>query len=160
MPGPRPTPTYLRLLRGNPGKQAIRPEPKPMQSPETPEPPPFIVGYAADEWWRTGPELHRLGLLTPIDLMAFAAYCDAYSRWRTAEELLSKMAERDPVTGALLIKSADGNPRQNPLVRVARDAALDMLRYASEFGLTPAARAHLSSGVYVGGPGRFDGLLA
>ena len=161
MPGPKPTPTYLRLLRGNPSKRAVRPEPQPTQTPETPDPPPFIVGYAADEWWRCGPQLHHLGLLTPSDVMPFAAYCQAYARWRTAEELLAGMAERDPVTGALLDKSADGTPRQNPLVRVARNAASDMLRYASEFGMTPAARAHIATGVYGGGgPGKFDGLLA
>src|SRR5262245_3271377 len=159
MPGPRPTPTYLRLLRGNPGKRAVRPEPQPTQTPETPDPPPFIVGYAADEWWRCGPELHRLGLLTIIDLMPFAAYCEAYARWRSAEEALYQMAERDQVTGALLIRSADGNPRQNPLVRMAHNAAADMLRFAAEFGLTPSARARIAAGVYSGGPGKFDGLL-
>jgi len=45
-------------------------------------------------------------------------------------------------------------------MRVARDAALDMLRFASEFWLTPAARAHIASGVYGAGLSKFDGLLA
>jgi P27 family predicted phage terminase small subunit len=66
-----------------------------------PEPPPFLVGYAADEWWRVAPELHRLGLLTLVDVMPLAAYCEAYKRWRTAEELLATMAEKDAVTGGL-----------------------------------------------------------
>jgi P27 family predicted phage terminase small subunit len=126
-----------------------------------PDPPPFILGYAADEWWRTGPELHRLGLLTPIDVAAFAGYCDAFGRWRTAEEMLAKMAARDTATGALLVKSADGNARQNPLIRLSRNAASDMLRFASEFGLTPAARTHIATGIAAGiyDGGEFDGLL-
>jgi phage terminase small subunit len=43
------------------------------------------------------------------------------------------------VTLGLLI---DG--RINPLVKMARNAAADMLRYAAEFGMTPAARTRIS----------------
>jgi phage terminase small subunit len=61
----------------------------------------------------------------------------------------------------LLIKSADGNPRLNPVLRAANRAALDMLKFAAEFGLTPAARVHIVAGVYGGcGAAKFDGLLA
>ena len=62
MPGRPPTPTHLKLLRGNPGKRPIRPEPQPEQPPTPPEPPDFLTGYAFDEWRRVAPELHRLGL--------------------------------------------------------------------------------------------------
>jgi P27 family predicted phage terminase small subunit len=112
---------------------------------------PFLIGYASDEWYRVSGELHRLKLLTIVDVNVLAAYCQSYSAWRTAVEALAKMAERDPVTSGLLIRSTDGNPRRNPLAIAANRAAKDMLSYASEFGLTPAARAHLSSGLHVGG---------
>src|ERR1051325_8916258 len=52
VPGPPPTPLHLRLLRGNPGKRGLRPEPEPPREAECPEPPPFVTGFAADEWWR------------------------------------------------------------------------------------------------------------
>jgi hypothetical protein len=56
--GQRPTPTALKLLRGNPGKQRLPAnEPQPDQTIEVPDPPPFISGYAADEWWTVGTEL-------------------------------------------------------------------------------------------------------
>ena len=48
----------------------------------------------------------------------------------------------------------------NPLVSIARKHAADVIRYASEFGLTPVARTRLAAGGY--GPlmlGKFDGLL-
>ena len=158
MSGPPPTPLHLRLLKGNPG----RPEVEPEQAPTCPDPPPFLKGYAADEYWRLAPELHRLGLLTVLDLMPLCAYCVAYSRWRTAEEALARMADADPVTHALLVKGADGNARRNPLVKIAADAADDMVTYAGNFGMTPVARSRIAAGI--GGqpaaPSKFDGLLA
>jgi phage terminase small subunit len=54
------------------------------------------------------------------------------------------MAERDPVSGALLIRSSVGSTMMNPPVRVAMASAADMVRYSSEFGLTPAARSRIS----------------
>jgi P27 family predicted phage terminase small subunit len=158
----RKIPTHLRLLRGNPGKRPIRDEPEPAPGPACPDPPPFVVGYAADEYWRVAPELWRLGLLTVVDLMPFCVYCLSYSRWRMAAETLARMAETDPVAHALLIKSTDGNARRNPLVKISSDAADDMLRVAGEFGLTPVARSRLAGGIGgqpPTGPGKFDGLL-
>ena len=48
----------------------------------------------------------------------------------------------------------------NPLLKIARHAADDMLTVAAEFGLTPRARSHLNVAGRVSGPGKFDGLLA
>jgi hypothetical protein len=56
--------------------------------------PPVI--YAADEWWRTAPELRALNLLTRIDVPALAAYCHAYGQWRLAADAQAKMAANDP----------------------------------------------------------------
>ena len=43
------------------------------------------------------------------------------------------------------VKTVDGNPRRNPLVKIAADAAEDMLRFAGELGLTPIARTRLAT---------------
>ena len=94
--------------------------------------------------------------------MVLAAYCAAYARWRTAEEAIACMAARDELTGALLIKDKEGQTRAKPLVRVARDAAEAMLRYAGEFGMTPVARSRIAAGIGSEPPrrgGKFDGLL-
>jgi hypothetical protein len=40
------------------------------------------------------------------------------------------MAEKDRVTGALLVKTAVGDARRNPLVQIAADAANDILTFA------------------------------
>jgi P27 family predicted phage terminase small subunit len=161
MPGPPPTPTRLKLLRGNPGHQKLRPEPEPLIPEICPKPPPHITGYAADEWWIIAPELHRLGLLTRVDVPVLAIYCHAYGQWRLAAETLAKMAANDPDTGGQIIKTKYGDAVQNPLVSIARKHAADMVRYASEFGLTALARSRLSAGTNTPPPhgGKFAGLL-
>jgi P27 family predicted phage terminase small subunit len=70
------------------------------------------------------------------------------------------MAKHDQATDGLLIKAADGNARTNPLARIAADAARDMLRYAEQFGFSPAARARILAGPFEPPGGKFGDLLA
>ena len=136
MSGPRPTPTVLKLMRGNPGKRPInRGELRPTSAPTCPDPPGFVTGYAADEWRRVAPELHRNGLLTVLDETIFAVYCVTYGRWRLAEEML---AAED-----LVAAGSTRNKVVNPILRIAVEAARDVIRYGNEFGLTPSARARV-----------------
>jgi Phage terminase, small subunit len=93
MSGPPPISFALRKLRGNPGKRRLHAEPEPQIARTCPEPPPFIPGYAADEWWLVAPELHRLGMLTVADVASLAAYCYAYGQWRLAAEALARNCE-------------------------------------------------------------------
>jgi P27 family predicted phage terminase small subunit len=160
MSGPPPQPISLRILRGNPSKRRLHRGLEPERPSELPEPPSFLVGYAADEWYRIAPALHQLGLLTGLDAMPLAAYCEAYATWRTAIETYNSMAERDGATRGLLIKRTTGDPARNPLLKIATDAAADMVRYAGEFGFSPAARARIAGVAYEPGPAKFDGLLA
>jgi P27 family predicted phage terminase small subunit len=159
MPNP-PVPFPLKVLRGNPGKRPMKPEPQPEIAADVPEPPAFITGYAADEWWRTAPELHRLGLLTRIDVPALAAYCHAFGQWRMAAESLAKMQANDPIMNGMIIRTKYGDAAMNPLVSIARKHAGDVIRYAGEFGLTPVARTRLASANFQRSPpSKFDGLL-
>jgi P27 family predicted phage terminase small subunit len=94
-------------------------------------------------------------LLTSLDVHTLATYCVAYSRWRTAEELLAELRAEDPSTRGLLV---DG--RINPLVKISRYMAQDMLRYAGEFGFTPATRYRISLGIGPAPDDKFGGLIA
>jgi P27 family predicted phage terminase small subunit len=160
--GRKPTPTHLRLLQGNPQKRPIRSEPEPLPLPEPETAPGFIEAYATEEWHRLAPELARLGLMTMLDSAAFAAYCVSYARWRTAEEALGRMAAKDPKFHGLIVPGKQGQAVENPLVYTSRRAAQEMLRFATEFGFTPAARARIQAGV--NGPpahvSKFGDLLA
>lgn len=156
----RKIPTHLRLLRGNPGKRPIKPEPEPAVPDKPPEPPAFLSEDAVNEWWRVAPELHALGLFTVIDVMPLAAYCQAYAHWIAAERALALMAAGDPRFNGLMITGSTGSHLANPLVKIARNAAADMLRFAAEFGMTPRARSYLDAAGRLSGPSKFDGLLA
>jgi P27 family predicted phage terminase small subunit len=155
------TPLSLVILKGNPGKRRLRDEAQPTIAAEVPEPPRWMGRYAREEWLKTAPELHRLGLLSGLDHATMAAYCVAYSRWRTAKEALAVQAEADPADAALVV-SDRGVPRPNPLVGIARRAADQMIAFAGQLGATPIARTRLAAGVLGGqarDDGKFDGLL-
>jgi P27 family predicted phage terminase small subunit len=158
--GPPPTPTNLRILRGNPSKRPLpKNEPKPTRPEQCPEPPDALEAYAADEWRLVAGELWRLGLYTVCDKGALCAYCYSYGQWRTAAEIIKGLAANDSAMHGLLVKR-EGAAVQNPLVGIARRAAADMVRYASEFGFTPAARARIAAGVDNQEPSKFGSLLA
>lgn len=156
--GMKPKPTALKLIDGNPGKRRLPNEPKPTVG-ELPGPPDFLSEDGRIEWERIAVELYRLGLLTTCDQNTLAAYCQAYGRWMQAERALARMAERDLQNSALLTQTSNGNVIQNPLVGIANKAASDMMRYASEFGLTPVARARLDVGPGEAPRSKFDGLF-
>jgi P27 family predicted phage terminase small subunit len=99
-----------------------------------------LAGDALEEWLRVAPGLHLFGLLSQADVMPLAGYCTSFARWKTALETFNRVAANDPVMHGLLVKGSEGQPRSNPLVRIPSEAAADMLRFASEFGFTPAAR--------------------
>jgi P27 family predicted phage terminase small subunit len=143
MRGRKPAPTHLKLVRGNPGKRRLnKAEPAPERV--MPSPPPELSADARLEWDRVAGELHRIGVLSGIDRAALAAYCQAYGRWVVAERAIAKMAERDPLTEGLMIKTTNGNAVQNPLVGTANKAMADVVHYAAEFGMTPSARSRIT----------------
>ena len=52
--------------------------------------PAWLMPEAKKEWKRLAPSLIAMGVLTEHDMEAFAGYCQAYARWREAEEFLSQ----------------------------------------------------------------------
>jgi len=140
------------LLKGNPGKRRVRVPPEPARADKCPPPPEHLTGDAREAWLELAPELHKLNLLTVLDVGPFSVYCSAYAHWRQAEEALQR-------SGELTIKTAKGHPRVNPLVRIASQAMTDMQRIGAEFGLSPNARLRLS-GIAPSPPSsKFDGLI-
>src|SRR6516164_8796584 len=141
--GRRPTPTHLRLLQGNPQRRPIPNEPRPEMVAVVPDPPEHIYGYALAEWRRASKVLMDLRLLTVADLKMFEAYCLAYARWREAEDGLAHARAADPINKGLTVINARGGTSENPLIGTSRRACFEMMRYAAEFGFSPASRARV-----------------
>lgn len=133
--GRKPTPTNLKLLRGNPGKRPLNQnEPKP--APIAPKCPSHLGKEAKKEWRRVAPELEKLGLLTKIDMAAFAAYCQAYSRWVEAESMIRKHG--------MLVKTPNGYPVISPFLTIINKSLDQMKAFLTEFGMTAASRSRIN----------------
>ena len=69
--GRPPKPTAIKELEGNPGKRPLnKNEPKPKA--KAPKCPPWLESDAKKEWRRLSKELEAMGLLTQVDMAAFA----------------------------------------------------------------------------------------
>jgi len=87
MRGPKPKPTALKMVMGNPGKRRLNHlEPKPRLV--IPTCPAHLQPTAKAEWKRLARQMHQLGVLSELDRAVLAAYCQAYSRWVEAERRL------------------------------------------------------------------------
>ena len=135
--GRKPKPTALKVLEGNPGKRPLNPfEPTPdAKMPDCPE---WLEEEAKAEWNRLAEPMFRLGLLTELDMAAFASYCQAYARWQEAEQFISQHGS--------IVKTANGFWQQVPQVTISHANQKIMLKAAAEFGLTPSTRSRIISG--------------
>jgi len=91
---------------------------------------------AQTEWQRLVGELVELNMLTNLDRVALATYCEAYSLWAEAIAAIRKYGT--------MVKSPSGYPMQSPYLAIANKQAEIMMRIASEFGLTPASRSRIA----------------
>ena len=138
--GPRPKPAELKVLAGNPGKRRLpKQKAKPAAGAVAPE---WLTPYARKEWERIAALLKPLGLLTDVDVIALAAYCEAVSIFRKATEEI----EKDGIT----TEAGNGTTIPYPAVQIQRSAMKVIREFAVEFGLSPASRAGLDI------PGKLD----
>lgn len=132
--GPVPTPTALKILRGNPGRRPL-PEDEPQVEVKKLKPPKELSKVAKKEWNRIVPELYNLGLIGEVDRTALIAYVEYWDTWHTAMNMIKK-------TG-LVSMDSEKKVRINPYFKVANIAFQRVKELLLEFGLTPAARARI-----------------
>lgn len=132
--GRKPTPTAIKELEGNPGKRKLNErEPRPVR--KAPSCPRWLEPEARKEWKRLAKKMETLGILTEIDMGVFAGYCQAYARWKEAEEFISRHGT--------IVKTPSGYWQQVPQVSIAQTYLKIMQRSAEQFGLTPSARSRI-----------------
>jgi P27 family predicted phage terminase small subunit len=138
MVGRKPKPTKLKLITGH-GHHPLN-----KNEPEAPEGelhcPTHLSTEAKKEWHRIVPILYQMKVARIPDQAAIAAYCQTYGRWVDAENKMAKLGDN-----ALLMKTSNGNILQSPLVGIANRAMEIMLKFMTEFGLTPSSRSRIVS---------------
>jgi len=135
MAGRKKIPSKLKVLRGTDQPCRMNPdEPEPDLC--IPQPPKLLKGHALEEWNRITIILDRLGLMSEMDTMALAAYCQSYERWMEAEEKF----DQDGVT----YENVQGNITANPACTISNQALNLMHKFLTEFGMTPSSRTKVS----------------
>jgi P27 family predicted phage terminase small subunit len=154
-PGPKPTPTELKIHEGNPGKRSLNAEePEVAACEAVPEPPEHLDDEAKAEWQRVAPALVGAKVLTELDRAVMAGYCMAWSAFVKADRQVQEHGD------VLFSKKTDkgGNktetPYMSPYVNLRAMAMKQMLTYGAEMGLTPASRSR----IHVGGKKDTDGF--
>ena len=136
-PGPKPRPTADKILRGNPGKRKLPDnEPQPEKTAKPPPAPRYLCKVGKKEWRWISKELHKMGLLTKIDLVSLGAYCVQYAIWVDA---CKNVIERGSIA-----KTKNGNIIQNPYLSVLNRAQVEMRKWLIEFGMTPSSRSRVT----------------
>ena len=149
MAGRRPIPDQIKDLTGSHNKRNSRPLkyrylkldgvpiPKDIQRDEV----------ALEEWNAVVPELVQNGLLCRANLRILANYCLAHAEAQHAQDEVfenGRMLEEDVFNRAGEVSGQRMKP--NPGITQAHQARLEMLRYAVEFGMTPAAATRVERG--------------
>ena len=137
--GPKPQPTKLKILRGNPGCRALnREEPEPPTDGVVM--PPHLGEVAAARWEHLLPMLQATRVMTRADVEALARYCDTYEWWLATRAKLKKEGDTYPILN-------DGGEvkyiAQRPEVSIAHKLAQQLRQLEADFGLSPAARVSL-----------------
>jgi P27 family predicted phage terminase small subunit len=141
------TPTKLKIIRGTakPAKKEIQPE-----KPESSKAPDYLNADAKKLWDSLYPKLEKLGLLTNIDLIGFARYCDIFPKWLKAKKTLDERGFYYPIyhkqTRAEI--RAKNPPRikylnQFPEVSIYTQLGKDLSKLEQLFGMNPSARVNL-----------------
>ena len=136
----RQQPVPLKILTGrSPGRDSGgRPIPQaPAFERAAPEPPKWLDDEAKALWTRVASSLEQLNLIKDEDCESFAAYCTAWSRFVAAV----KTYQREGLT---IVNPTTGHTSTHPAVHIAAVASRELLRFASQFGLTPAAEVALA----------------
>lgn len=131
--GPAQTHSRILQLRGTHrkdrhGTPGLEPGYAPLLA--LPPVPGFLDEIGAYEWGRVGTELVAQQLLTEVSLAAFTGYC------MNVERMVA--AHREVAADGITTETEFG-PKAHPAVMIARQAGAEALKFAKEFGLTPAS---------------------
>jgi len=133
MPGPPPTPTRVKAMRGSWRANSNPTEPTPtMRAPPMPA---TVPKPAKPIWRRVIRELKAMGLLAESDRMAIARYCEWLVEWLRA---------RDALAGEPQVLPTQSGGKVNPYINVMVKCEQWLHKFEGEFGLSPSARTRIA----------------
>lgn len=140
--GPKTLPDNVHAMRGNPSKKqlgdilgGIHPEV------EIPNCPAHLIDEAKKEYKRITVELKDLGLISKIDRAAISAYCSAWSEIVHCEKKIAELNAKDPKGEAGFVGiTPNGYQQMSVWVQIRNRAYERMMKFASEFGMSPSSR--------------------
>lgn len=139
MRGKTPTPTALKILRGNPGRRRLNSEePSSPLLKRMPPAPGFLDDEGRRVWSAEGRRFIKAGLLTALDLTMFGTWCIWYSK----RDLASRAVNQ---SGIVVRANGVGNPYISPYMNVISMCSKAMHQIEIEFGLSPASRSKVRS---------------
>lgn len=144
-PGPRPTPTKLRVLKGETRPSRLNPD-EPTVPDGSIDPLLNLSDPARSVWSELVARMAGSKILTPVDGPLLGIVCEHLVMHQEMLWHLRAMT----ADAAYLVDGRHGNATErvkNPLVAMIRQEASLIRAYGQEFGLTPSAR----TGLVVGG---------
>ncbi len=139
--GPLPKSHALKMLSGTVPLtgDALETFNEPFDPPKIPE------HFTKDEqkiWNETIKLLELKKMVENIDHGVLAAYCCSYVKWQNAE-LAIQLQKANTFQGLVTVDKKGMVKGVNPLFIVSRKAMEDMVNYAGQLGMTPAARIRI-----------------
>lgn len=141
-PGPRPTPTKLRVLKGETRPSRLNAK-EPVVADGEIRPLLPLSDLAQVVWNAVVASLSGSRVLSPADAPLLGVFCEHYAMHHEMIWHLRTLAAKD---AAFLVPGKHGNGTdqvKNPLVAMIRQEAALIRSYGLEFGLTPSARTGL-----------------
>ena len=139
--GPAKTPAAVKKERGTYRKDRDAGVEVAAGEPIMPE----WLDEAAQELWRElAPRLVKHNLLTPIDGVVFALFCDTFSMFRNCSNWIAGDIEKLFVESTRTNNDGEeigSSVYQHPVTAIMHKSRNDLLRLAREFGMTPSSRS-------------------
>jgi P27 family predicted phage terminase small subunit len=137
MPGKgfAPAPTKVKLLRGEtrPSRVNYR---EPLPSAKIPAMPPDMDDEAKVIWRRVIATMGKTGVIRSPHGDMLRGYCEAVVDYNRAHAVLA-------ATGILVKGQRPGDIVKNPVWQIVREARDQMLKFGTEFGLSPSSQSGL-----------------
>lgn len=141
--GRKKIPTALKLMQGTTEKsREVANEMQVDLCNDLPDAPELLSKIGKGEWLKVTEQLFNLKMLHSVDLRLVEAYCNEISLYIETEQMLRNKGRIQ------VFKNSDGSIKHAqavPYQKIAKDSLNMAMKLATQFGLTPVARASISA---------------